>query len=130
LPDHHPFREAVEAEDLAAMTAILSPDVVFNSPVTHKPFVGNGAVGALLEAVFATFEDFHYTQEFRYGAQTAIVFEARVGDRSVQGIDLIEDDERGQIKTFTVMVRPLSGLTALGEAVGARLAAQAADSPT
>jgi hypothetical protein len=120
---HHPFRTAVEAEDLAAMTDALSPDVVFKSPVAHKPTIGRPAVAALLGAVFDTFEDFRYTQQFRDGRRTAMVFEARVGDRTVEGLDLIEDDENGLVKTFTVMVRPLSGLAALGEAVGARLSA-------
>jgi hypothetical protein len=83
---------------------------------------GRDQVRALLGAVVATFEDFRYIREFRDGPLTALVFEAPVGDRAVQGVDLLEDDDHGQIKTLTVMVRPLSGLTALGDAVRARLA--------
>ena len=36
----HPFRAAVESGDLQAMSALLSPDVVFMSPVAFKPFTG------------------------------------------------------------------------------------------
>ena len=31
------FRAAVENRDLAAMEALLADDVVFRSPVAHKP---------------------------------------------------------------------------------------------
>jgi hypothetical protein len=118
----HPFRRTLEARDIEAIAATLSPDVVFHSPVVHRPIVGRADVIALLEAVVVTFHAFRYTQEFRDGPRTALVFEAWVGDRFVQGVDLLEDDEHGLIKTFTVMIRPLSGLTALGDAVRARLA--------
>ena len=35
----HPFRAAVESEDIDAAIALLAPDVTFRSPVVHKPFV-------------------------------------------------------------------------------------------
>jgi hypothetical protein len=115
------FRRAVEARDLEAIVATLSPDVVFHSPVVHRPIVGRANVTSLLEAVVATFHEFRYTQEFHDGPRSALVFEARVGDRSLQGVDLLEHDEHGRIERLTVMVRPLSGLTALGDAVRTRL---------
>lgn len=34
----HPFREAVEARDTAANEALLADDVVFTSPVAHRPY--------------------------------------------------------------------------------------------
>jgi SnoaL-like domain len=117
----HSFRHAVEAGDLEAIVATLSPDVVFHSPVVHRPIVGRAGVTSLLEAVVATFQDFRYTQEFHDGPRSALVFEARVGDRSLQGVDLLEHDEHGLIERLTVMVRPLSGLTALSDAVRTRL---------
>ena len=49
-------------------------------------------------------------------------FSARVGDKQLKGIDLVRFDEDGKIVEFEVMVRPLSGLQALGAAMGARLA--------
>ena len=48
----------------------------------------------------------------------ALVFEARVGDKQVQGLDLLRFDDDGLIEDFTVMVRPLSATMALAEAVG------------
>jgi hypothetical protein len=75
-------------------------------------------VSRLLGAVVATFRAF--TQEFRDGPRTALVFEARIRDRVVQGVSLLEDDEYGRIKTITVMTRPLWGVTARGDAVRAQ----------
>jgi hypothetical protein len=45
-----------------------------------------------------------------------------VGDKQLKGIDLIRFNEQGQIIEFEVMIRPLSGLQALGEEMGRRLA--------
>ncbi len=49
-----------------------------------------------------------------------MIFRTRVGDRQVQGLDLLRHDDSGAIVDFTVMVRPATALQALGAAVGAR----------
>jgi len=115
---HEAFRNAVEAEDLDGMVTALADDVVFHSPITFKPFEGREAVGTLLGVVFRTFEDFRYTDELDGDEVKALVFKARVGDKQVEGLDLLRFDNAGRIADFTVMVRPLSGATALAEAVG------------
>lgn len=46
-----------------------------------------------------------------------------MGDRKLKGVDLIQFDAGGLITDFEVMVRPMSGLQALGAEMGARLAA-------
>ena len=53
----------------------------------------------------------------------ALVFEARVGDKRLEGCDFIQLDEDGAIKELTVMVRPLSATLTLAELMKARLAA-------
>ncbi|MNO82534.1 hypothetical protein D3C76_738130 [compost metagenome] len=50
-------------------------------------------------------------------------FSARVGGKELKGIDMIRFNEQGRIVEFEVMVRPLSGLQALGEEMGRRLGA-------
>lgn len=78
----------------------------------------------------AVFEDFRYVREV--GATDArhhaLVFEARVGDKQLEGADFIQLDEDGLISDFTVMVRPLSAAMALAAAMRAQLeAAEAAN---
>ena len=116
-----PFREAVEAGDIEAATACLAPDVVFNSPVAHTPFHGADNVSGVLRAVFHTFEDFRYTDELSNGDTHILVFKARVGDKQLDGIDLLRMNGSGLIQDFTVMVRPASGLMALGQAMAPKV---------
>lgn len=119
----HPFRAAVEARDHDAMVDTLADDVVFNSPVAFKPFEGREAVGQVLAAVMETFDDFRYTDELEAGDVHALVFRARVGDKELEGLDLLRLDADGKVSDFTVMVRPASGLMALGERMGPKVAA-------
>jgi hypothetical protein len=116
------FRQAVEAKDLDAMEAALAEDVVFRSPVVFKAYEGRDATMALLRLVVQVFEDFEYTDEVESGGSACLVFKAKVGDRELQGIDYLELNEQGEIARLTVLIRPLSGLNALAEAMGARLA--------
>jgi limonene-1,2-epoxide hydrolase len=115
------FRAAVEAQDIDKAVECLAPDVTFNSPVAFKPFEGAEAVSGVLRAVFETFEDFEYTDELRQGDTHALVFRARVGDKQLQGLDLLRMNAEGLIEDFTVMVRPASGLMALGAAMGPKV---------
>ena len=117
----HPFGVAVEAGDDEAALATLSPDVVFRSPAVHQAYEGRDTVAALLHIVGQTFENFRYTNEWRDGRTTILFFEANVGDRDLQGIDILEENEAGEIEKFTVMIRPLSGLQAVAGTMAARL---------
>lgn len=122
----HPnaFRRAVEAHDLEAMMAAFAEDAVLHSPVTFKLFEGRAAIRPLLAILVEVFQDFRYTDELESEDGTrALVFNARVGDRDLQGLDLIRYDGDGQIRDLTVMVRPRSALEALLAEVAPRLAA-------
>ena len=119
----HPFRAAVEAGDLDAAVELLADDVVFRSPAVFKPYAGRPAVETILRTVFGVFEDFGYTDELAGEGVHGLVFEARVGDRRLQGLDLIRENGEGRIAEFTVMIRPASGLMALAEKMGPALAA-------
>jgi SnoaL-like domain len=117
------FKEAVESRDFDAAIECLADDVKFNSPVAHKPFEGKEAVAGVLRAVSETFEDFRYTDELHDGDTHALVFRARVGDKQLEGLDLLRMNDDGLIENFTVMVRPASGLMALGQAMAPKVEA-------
>ena len=119
----HPFRDAVEREDLSAAIDLLAEDVVFRSPAVFKPYEGREVVGTILRTVYGVFEDFRYTDELAGDGVHALIFETRVGDRQIQGMDLLRVGDDGQIREFTVMVRPASGLIALAERMGPALQA-------
>ena len=117
----HPFRLAVERRDPDAMAALMAPDVRFFSPVAFKPFAGREAVTELFWNLFEVFEDFEYTDELEGEGTHALVFRARVRGRAVEGLDHMVLNDDGLVDTFTVMIRPLSALVAMGEAMGPRV---------
>ena len=118
----HPFRKAVEERDEAGIAALLADDVVFTSPVAFKPYVGKPLTAAILRGVLRVFEDFHYVREIHdsNGRDHALVFETTVAGRKITGCDFLHFNDQGLIDDFMVMVRPLSGATALSEAMGAQ----------
>ncbi len=117
------FRAAVERGDFDAAVELLADDVVFRSPAVFKPYEGKETVATILRTVLGVFEDFRYTDELAGDGVHALIFEARVGDRAVQGLDLIRPAADGRIAELTVMIRPATGLMALGERMGPALAA-------
>jgi SnoaL-like domain len=112
------FMNAVKAMDTAAVPDVLAEDVVFRSPVVFKAYEGRDVVGLILtEGAMKVFEDFRYTDRFENEDEAALIFEARVGDREVQGLDLLRFDAEGKVRELTVMVRPMSGMNALAAAM-------------
>ena len=114
------FRAAVEARDVAAMQACLAPDVVFRSPVAHKPYAGRAITGAILAHVIEVLQDFRYVRELEDATGHALVFEATVEGLDITGCDFLVLDDDGLITDFMVMVRPLKAAQALAEQMGAR----------
>ncbi|HEY2437293.1 MAG TPA: nuclear transport factor 2 family protein [Solirubrobacteraceae bacterium] len=119
----HSFRTALETRDLGAAEALLADDVIFRSPVVFKPYHGRDAMRGILAAVFQVLDDWRCVRELGTpdGRDQALVFEARIGDRQIEGCDFMRRDESGSIVEFYVMVRPLSGALALAEAMEAQL---------
>jgi hypothetical protein len=113
------FLAALERGDVDTASEMLAENVVFRSPAVFEPYEGKAATLVLLKAVARTFRDFHYVRTFleEDGRGFAAVFEAKVGMKSVEGVDLIRLDAHGQVADFRVMVRPHSALQALMEAM-------------
>ena len=117
------FRDAIDSGDLDSAVALFSDDIVFRSPVVYTPYEGRAQVEALIRAVAQVLEDFRYTRQIGApdAADHALVFQARIGDREVEGCDFIHVNEAGLIDEFFVMFRPLSGVLALAEAMKRQL---------
>jgi hypothetical protein len=123
----HPFRRAVEARDADALVGLLAEDVVFRSPVVYRPYVGRDAVAPVLRAALEVFEDFRYVQEIGTpdGAEHALVFRATVAGCELEGTDLLRTGPDGTVVELAVLIRPLTAVVALAEAMRARLTARA-----
>jgi SnoaL-like domain len=116
------FRAAAESKDFSAIDELFSKDVTFRSPVVFKPYEGREAVAMILGAVVQVFEDFRYTDQVETGDAAALAFSARVGDRELDGIDFLHFNDEGSVDRLAVYVRPMSGVTALAEAMQRKLA--------
>ena len=118
---HEAFRHAVEAHDLDALMDVFADDVLFNSPIVFKPYRGKDELRFVLAGVMQVFEDFRYEGEYRSEEGAVLHFRARVGDRELDGVDMLRIREDGLCSEFTVMVRPDSAATALRERMAALL---------
>lgn len=118
------WHQFIASQDLSRLPELLHPEAVFRSPMAHTPYPGAQAVNLILNTVLQVFQDFAYHRELASddGLNVVLEFSARVGGRDLKGIDMIRFDEQGLIREFEVMVRPMSGLAALGEEMGRRLA--------
>jgi ketosteroid isomerase-like protein len=121
------FRAAAEEKDFSRVDELFSVDAVFRSPVVFRPYEGREAIKVVLGAVITVFEDFRYTAQLESGDIAVLVFETRIGEREVQGVDILRFDFEGRAVELTVMVRPMSGMHALGERMRELL--EAADAP-
>ena len=117
------FRAAAESKDFSAFEEIFADDVIFRSPAVFKPYEGRDAVAMLLATVVEVFEDFSYTDQVETAGTAILAFSARVGDRALDGIDLLRFDDEGKVCEMAVYIRPLSGLNALAEAMRRKLTA-------
>jgi hypothetical protein len=115
------WHEMIASGDLGRLPSLLAPECVFHSPVAYRPYQGAELTALVLSTAAAVFEDFAYHREFVQGNDAALEFSARVGSVRLKGIDLIRFDDGGRIVEFEVMVRPATGLQALGQEMARRL---------
>jgi hypothetical protein len=113
------FMAALERGDIETAGEMLADDVVFRSPAVFEPYEGKRATMVLLKAASRVFQDFRYVRTFieEDGRGMAMIFDAKVGNRLVEGIDLVRYDAHGLVEDFRVMVRPHSALEALMSAM-------------
>jgi len=76
----------------------LAPDVHFRSPVVFAPYEGRETLGALLRVVGDVLApEFAYRWQVREGDREVLCFSSRVGEREVEGVDLLRYNEDGQV---------------------------------
>lgn len=111
--------------DAALLSALLTDDVVFHSPVVHTPQVGKAVVIAYLLAAAKVLgnDSFRYVRELVDGDEVMLEFVTELDGVTVNGVDIIRFNSVGQIRDFKVMVRPLKAINAVWQMMGAQLAA-------
>ena len=120
---HHIFRRAAETHDAQLLAEAMREDVVLHSPVLFRGFQGRDVVIQVLQFVGMTLEDFAYIDDVSEGDTVFLRFKAKVGERELEGIDVLKLDEDGRVADLTVFMRPLSAITAFNERMAAHFAA-------
>jgi len=115
------WHEFVETGEPAILEEILAEEVKFHSPFVWQPKHGKDMTIKILRTVATVFEDFRYVREIVGANSSALEFEARIGELTLRGVDLIQIESGGKIIDFEVMIRPANALQALGTEMGKRL---------
>jgi len=94
------------------LSELLADDAVMLSPVVHTPQKGKMLTMAYLLAAGETIgnDTFKYTKIFDCGNRAVLEFETEMDGIHVNGVDIIQWNESGQITEFKVMVRPLKAI--------------------
>jgi len=106
------WHRMVETRSSDGLDDLLSDQVVFHSPVLHKPQAGKLVTALYLLAAFRVFlnESFHYVREVVGERDAVLEFQVEIEGIQVNGVDMIRWNEEGKIIDFKVMVRPLKAI--------------------
>ena len=115
------MQEIVAKGDETLIHDILADDVEFSPPTYWATWTGKDPVAAVLGHVGQVFSDFKYRRIMGAGNDWSLEFQCKIGDLDAVGVDLITLDDDGLIQTFEVVMRPLKSISALREAMNARV---------
>jgi hypothetical protein len=126
-PDHPVARwhHILERRDPRELASLLADDVVFVSPVVHRPQPGRELTTAYLGAAFRVFfnDSFRYTRQIVGPRDAMLEFETTIDGTIVNGVDLLKWNDDGRLVEFKVMLRPLKAIQLIHERMGAMLQA-------
>ena len=116
------WEAAVAANDLDSMAAMFTADATFRSPAVFKPYQGRATIKGILGLVMQVFGALTYTNIWsneRGGVVMQFATTVPGSDKrlEIEGVDIFQLDEQGQITEMRVMIRPLRGLQALAGAM-------------
>lgn len=113
-----------ENHDRAELRAQLAENAVFHSPVVHTPQAGRDKTFAYLDAAGHVFgnSQFDYRRIVVDGNVAVLEFTAEMDGIHINGVDMIEWNDAGEIVDFKVMVRPLKAINLLWQKMGEMLA--------
>ena len=117
----HAWHRMVAASDLSEVPRCARPT---RCSARRWPTRRTGAplVAQFLQQAVQVFEEFRYHRTFIAGDRSVVLeFSAKVGGKELKGIDMVRFDEDGRMVDFEVMVRPASGLQALGAEMTRRM---------
>lgn len=110
------WHAVVESGDPALLDGLLADDVVFRSPAVFAPQEGKDVAALYLRSAMAVLgPSLRYVGEWYAPSSAVLEFEAELDGLYVHGVDMLRWNDDDRLVGFTVMVRPMRGLTKLVE---------------
>jgi hypothetical protein len=119
------WHRVVQTRDARGLADLLADDVVFHSPVVHRPQVGKAVTTMYLAAALKVFGNasFRYVREVVGERDAVLEFETTIDGLVVNGVDMIAWNADDRITSFKVMVRPLKAINLIHHKMAALLQA-------
>lgn len=116
------FQSAVDAGNASLLAPLLAPDVRLLASVSPDPFDGQDTVLFIFGMLITLIQEPRYVAEVVGAKEVVLVMKGRLGDRPLDGIQVLTVGEDGLITQFLDFVRPLPALIALQDAATQYLA--------
>ena len=113
----------VETKNTNLLDDILADDARMHSPVVHTVQEGKEITKMYLSAAALTLcnDTFKYVREVYDEDFALLEFETELDGISVNGVDMITWNSDNKVTDFKVMIRPLKGVNAVHQVMGAAL---------
>jgi ketosteroid isomerase-like protein len=114
----------LKSRDVNSLDSLLAENATMYSPVVHTPQVGKAITKMYLMGAMMVIgnEHFRYIREVYNDSFAVLEFETKIDGKVVNGVDMITWNSDNKITEFKVMIRPLQGINAVHQAMGAALA--------
>ena len=111
------WHELIRTRDPLGLSQLLADDVVFRSPIVHMPQEGKARTTMYLTGAMHVIgnDSFRYVREVVDGNNAVLEFMTTIDGIEVNGVDMIEFNDEGQIVDFKVMLRPMKGIQIVGQ---------------
>ena len=98
-------------------SSFMDEGIEFYSPFVYKPIQGTTDVMKYLNAanVVINNEHFKYTDEIMGERSAFLLFETKLGDIFINGVDYIVWNEQEKLTELRVLIRPFTALTLVAE---------------
>ena len=115
----------METRNPKILDELLANEVIFYSPIVWAPQEGKQITKLYLMAALEVFggenANFTYVKQVIDNNQFILEFNTIIDGITVNGVDMIELNEKGKIISFKVMVRPLKAINKVHEKMGEML---------
>ena len=120
----HPLRKLRESGSAtpAQVSALLSDNIIFNSPILARSIQGREAIAAIFAQSSSTRGSGAYTTEYKLDERTTFLrWEGTMDGHKIESLEIIVDDEQGLMVERTVALRPFPAVKLFRDAMYASL---------